>query len=83
MTEMGGPDASVRFDFYGPQYARFHSPIAAEVRREVFGEDIGQLNWQTEAERAQVELWRSLPRAQEIWRSWRPSDKYLAASPCG
>jgi SAM-dependent methyltransferase len=54
MTEKDGQDTGVRFDFYGPQYARFRSPIAAEVRREVFGEDIGQLNWQTEAERAQV-----------------------------
>jgi cyclopropane fatty-acyl-phospholipid synthase-like methyltransferase len=45
---------SVRFDFYGPQYARFGSATAAEMRREVYGEDIGQTNWQTAAERAEV-----------------------------
>jgi SAM-dependent methyltransferase len=45
---------SIRFDFYGPQYARFGSATAAEVRREVYGEDIGQQNWQTVAEQAEV-----------------------------
>jgi hypothetical protein len=29
------------FNFYGPQYARFGSALAAELRREVYGEDLG------------------------------------------
>jgi SAM-dependent methyltransferase len=42
------------FDFYGPQYARFDSAVAAELRREVYGEDIGQQGWRTSAEQAEV-----------------------------
>ncbi len=36
-----------RFAFYGPQYARFGSALAAEIRREVYGTDIGQLGWRS------------------------------------
>jgi SAM-dependent methyltransferase len=42
------------FDFYGPQYARFDSELAAELRREVYGEDIGQQGWRTAAEQAEI-----------------------------
>ena len=42
------------FDFYGPQYARFDSELAAEIRREVYGEDIGQQGWRTAAEQAEI-----------------------------
>ena len=41
-TESGG-----RFEFYAPQYARFGSALAAEIRREVYGTDIGQLGWRS------------------------------------
>jgi cyclopropane fatty-acyl-phospholipid synthase-like methyltransferase len=54
MAEEDERHPNVRFDFYGPQYARFGSATAAEVRRDVYGEDIGQQNWQTAAERAEV-----------------------------
>ena len=36
-----------RFNFYGPQFARFGSALAAEIRREVYGTDIGQLGWRS------------------------------------
>jgi SAM-dependent methyltransferase len=42
------------FDFYGPQYARFGSALAAELRREVYGEDIGQQGWRTASEQAEI-----------------------------
>ena len=42
------------FDFYGPQYARFDSALAAELRREVYGADIGQQGWRTAAEQAEI-----------------------------
>ena len=45
---------SADFDFYGPQYARIGSELAAEIRREVFGEDIGQESWRTAAEQADI-----------------------------
>jgi SAM-dependent methyltransferase len=54
MVEEDKQQSRVGFDFYGPQYARFSSPTAAEVRREVYGEDIGQQNWQTVSERAEL-----------------------------
>ena len=40
--------------FYGPQYARIGSELAAEIRREVFGEDIGQESWRNAAEQAEI-----------------------------
>jgi SAM-dependent methyltransferase len=50
------------FDFYGPQYARFDSELAAELRREVYGEDIGQQGWRTTTEQAEIaDLLRLLP----------------------
>jgi SAM-dependent methyltransferase len=45
---------SVGFDFYGPQYARFASASAGEMRHEVYGEDIGQQGWRTVAEQAEI-----------------------------
>src|SRR5262245_29637323 len=42
------------FNFYGPQYSRFDSPIAAEIRAEVYGEDIGQQGGRTSAEQAEI-----------------------------
>ena len=43
-----------RTDFYSVQYTRFDSELAAELRREVFGEDIGQQGWRTAAEQAEI-----------------------------
>ena len=45
-------DASA--SFYGPQYARIDSELAAEIRREVFGEDIGQESWRSADEQAEI-----------------------------
>jgi len=36
-----------RYEFYAHQYKRFTSDIAIEIRRDVFGEDIGQTGWRT------------------------------------
>lgn len=41
-------------NFYGPQYARMDSELAAEIRREVFGHDIGQESWRSAAEQAEL-----------------------------
>ncbi len=54
---MNGPRearAGGGFDFYGPQYARFDGALAAEMRREVYGADIGQQGWRTAAEQAEI-----------------------------
>jgi SAM-dependent methyltransferase len=42
------------FNFYAPQYARFGSALAAELRREVYGEDLGQQGWRTATEQAEI-----------------------------
>jgi len=47
-------DEEGRFEFYGPQYARFTSPLAVSLRREVYGEDLGQQGWRTVAEQAWI-----------------------------
>ncbi len=46
--------ANGTFDFYGPQYARFGAALASELRREVYGEDLGQQGWRTVAEQAEI-----------------------------
>lgn len=43
-----------RFAFYGPQYARFHTPLAQELRTEVYGQDFGQQGWRTTAEQEEI-----------------------------
>jgi len=43
-----------RFDFYAGHYGRFDGKLAAEVRREVYGEDLGQTGWRTAAEQAEI-----------------------------
>jgi SAM-dependent methyltransferase len=50
----GDREAAGGFDFYGPQYARFSSALAAELRREVYGEDVGQQGWRTAVEQAEI-----------------------------
>jgi SAM-dependent methyltransferase len=46
--------ADRRYEFYPQQYTRFGSNISAEIRREVYGEDLGQLGWRTLGEQAQI-----------------------------
>lgn len=43
-----------RSDFYAVKYASFGSEVAAALRREIFGDDIGQEGWSTAAEHAQI-----------------------------
>ena len=55
------------FDFYGPQYARFGTPLAIEMRRAVYGEDIGQQGWRTAAEQSEIaDLIRNGPQARVL-----------------
>lgn len=55
------------FDFYGPQYARFDSALAAELRREVYGEDLGQQGWRSAAEQRELaDLLRVGPRSHVL-----------------
>jgi SAM-dependent methyltransferase len=54
MTVQDESSGNERFDFYRGHYRRFESKLAAEVRREVYGEDLGQTGWRTAAEQAEI-----------------------------
>ena len=41
--------------FYAAQYARFDDPVAAEIRREVYGRDFGEQGWRSLAEQEEIE----------------------------
>jgi SAM-dependent methyltransferase len=43
-----------RSDFYSIKYASFGSETAVVLRREIFGDDIGQEGWSTAAEHAEI-----------------------------
>lgn len=47
----GSPDGA---NFYGPQYGRMNAELAAEIRREAFGEDLGQESWRSAREQAEI-----------------------------
>lgn len=54
MTANSESRAGDDFDFYSEQYTRFTSEAAAKVRREVYGEDLGQQGWRTLDEQAEI-----------------------------
>jgi SAM-dependent methyltransferase len=54
MTVQEGISGNERFDFYGGHYGRFNGELAAEVRCEAYGEDLGQTGWRTAAEQAEI-----------------------------
>lgn len=46
-VERQQPTEARSYEFYSAQYSRFGSLLAAEIRREAYGEDLGQLGWRT------------------------------------
>jgi subtilisin family serine protease len=54
MTVQEEISGNAHFDFYAGHYARFDGKLAAEVGREVYGEDLGQTGWRTAAEQAEI-----------------------------
>ena len=44
-------------DHYGASYGQFTSSLYEEIRRETFGEDIGQTSWQTAEEQDKFIEW--------------------------
>ena len=47
-------------DLYGPSYTRFASDLYGDIRREAFGEDIGQTAWVTADEQDNFIAWLGL-----------------------
>jgi len=54
MTIATQTETTDHHDFYDRQYAKFGSALAAEIRREVYGVDLGQLSWRTLDEQAEI-----------------------------
>jgi SAM-dependent methyltransferase len=54
MSDTRESQSADRFEFYAPQYSRFESEAAAEARREVYGEDMGQQGWRSLDEQALI-----------------------------
>lgn len=53
-------------DFYAVKYASFGSDAAVALRREVFGDDIGQEGWTTAAEYAEIADFLELDRTSHV-----------------
>lgn len=67
MISPGSTGEDSRFDFYRAQYERFGGPLAAEMRREVYGEDLGQQGWRNAMEEAEIaRLLRLDPRSRVL-----------------
>ena len=66
---------SNRVDLYDSTYGNFKEQVLAEVRRETYGEDIGQNSWITAEEYDAFYGWLSLlptACARSGERLWRP-----------
>ena len=55
-----------RTDFYTVKYTSFGSDVATELRREVFGEDIGQQGWRTAAEQVEIAEFLGIVKASRV-----------------
>src|SRR5262245_26357189 len=55
-----------RTDFYSVKYSSFDSDVATGLRREVFGEDIGQQGWRTETEQVEITDFLGIDRNSRV-----------------
>lgn len=55
-----------RVDLYGASYRNFATDLYAEIRREAFGEDIGQTGWLTAEEQNLFIEWLHLSRSSQL-----------------
>src|SRR5580704_1828931 len=54
MSTVAEGHATDRFEFYASQYTRFGGEVTSSIRREVYGEDVGQQGWRTLDEQAVI-----------------------------
>lgn len=59
-------EAGKRVDLYGASYRNFASDLYSEIRREAFGEDIGQTGWVTAEEQDLFIDWLHLARSSQL-----------------
>ncbi len=63
---MAHTPASAGVDLYDGTYAGFHERVRAEIRRETFGEDIGQNSWLLAGELREFIAWLELTRSSTV-----------------
>jgi len=63
---MKRPKSASTIDHYGAQYGNFASELYAEIRREAFGEDIGQTGWLTAGEQNLFIAWLDLSASTHL-----------------
>ena len=59
-------ESGKRVDLYGASYRNFASDLYAEIRREAFGEDIGQTSWLTAEEQDLFLSWLDLTKSSRL-----------------
>src|SRR5262245_8182292 len=63
---MASSEPGKRVDLYGASYRNFASDLYADIRREAFGEDIGQTSWLTAEEQDLFMSWLGLARSSRL-----------------
>jgi SAM-dependent methyltransferase len=63
---MSGGKEDRPVDLYGAQYGNFADALVAEIRREAFGQDIGQTGWLTADEQDMFIDWLGLTEAHHL-----------------
>jgi 2-polyprenyl-3-methyl-5-hydroxy-6-metoxy-1,4-benzoquinol methylase len=53
-VEKQQPHQTRNQEFYRTQYSRFSSNLAADIRREAYGKDLGQQGWRTLGEQEEI-----------------------------
>jgi hypothetical protein len=72
--EMSDRNPATSDTFYGSQYAHIYGQVASEIRREAFGEDLGQESWRSATEQAEIaELLRLSPKTRALDVAWSAS----------
>jgi SAM-dependent methyltransferase len=59
-------DPGTRVDLYGASYRNFAHDLYAEIRRDAFGEDIGQTSWLTAEEQDLFISWLGLTKSSRL-----------------
>jgi 2-polyprenyl-3-methyl-5-hydroxy-6-metoxy-1,4-benzoquinol methylase len=63
---MGTSGSGRRVDLYGASYRNFADDLYAEIRREAFGDDIGQTSWLTAEEQDLFVSWLGLTKSSRL-----------------
>ena len=63
---MKATETGKRVDLYGASYRNFASDLYAEIRREAFGDDIGQTGWLTAEEQDLFLSWLHLSKSSRL-----------------